>query len=266
MSKIYCLVLVLVSNICFSQNNYYEAANKEYFYGDLNKAIELFTRAIENKQEVANSYMYRGASKGFLGRFSEALDDMDSSFNLDPLNKKIDFYFGKIYILKQDYQTAIQYTNKTILKNKDDDAAYDQRAAAYVMLGDFNAAIDDEEIAIKLNPQKSLYYTNRGVAKLKLKLYNEALKDLNASVKLEPSQKAYANRGLLYSLTNQHQQAIADYSESLKFIPSDAEVLYYRGISYQALDRKKEACDDLNKSKNLGYTKADEALNKLKCD
>lgn len=264
--KYFLLSLLLFSNICYAQTNYFEAASNEYFYGDLNKAIELFTKSIENKQEIANSYMYRGAANGFLGKFSDALNDMDSSFFLDSSNKKINYYYGKIYLLKKEYKTAIQYTSKAISNNSKDASAYDQRAVANIALNNFAATIADENIAIKIDPLNQMYYTDRGFAKLKLKQYDEAIKDFNASLKLEPNQKAYADRGLAYSLLNQHQKAIADYTKSLEINPDDSEILYYRGISYQAIKKKVEACDDLKKSKELGCAKAAEVLNKMRCD
>lgn len=264
--KYFILFLCVCNNICYGQINFYESACKEYFYGDLNKSIELFTKSIESKQEIANSYMYRGSAKSFLGNFSEALSDMDSSFFIDSLNKKINYYYGKVYLLKKDYKTAIQYTSKALLDNPKDASIYDQRAIANIELGNFITAINDENVAIEISPTKQMYYTNRGFAKLKQKQYDEAIKDFSSSIDLEPNQKAYADRGLAYSLLNQHQKAITDYTKSLEINPEDAEVLYYRGISYEAMKKKLEACNDLNKSKKLGHIKAIDILNKIKCD
>ena len=262
----FVLFLLFLSNICYRQINYFETASKEYFYGDLNKAIEFFTKSIIDKQEIANSYMYRGAAKGFLGKFSEALIDIDSSFSIDTSNKKINYYYGKIYLLKKEYKKAIQYTNKAIINNPRDAAAYDQRAIANMGLEHFTNAIVDDNIAIKIDSLKQIFYTNRGFAKLKLKEYEEAIKDFNNSLRLEPNQKAYANRGSAYSQLNQHQSAISDYTKSLEINPDDSEVLYYRGISYRTIKKMEEACSDLKRSRKLGYNNANDILKKIRCD
>ncbi|MGC4038627.1 MAG: hypothetical protein QM764_21875 [Chitinophagaceae bacterium] len=70
--------IVLLTNTCFGQD-YFKKASTEYFTGDLNKAIELFSKAIENNEELSKSYMYQGAAKSFLQSFDDGLKDLDAS-------------------------------------------------------------------------------------------------------------------------------------------------------------------------------------------
>lgn len=261
----FLFIVIFFPNFCFSQN-YYEDASKEYFYGDLSKSISLFTKSIENKQEIAKSYMYRGAAKSFLKMFDDALSDLNFSKQLDSTNVKLDYYYGKLYLFKGNYSLAIQYYSNAIFKSPNDAFSYDERAAAKVLIGDFKGAIADENIAISIDSTKEYFYTDRGFAKLKLKMYDVAINDFNTSLKIEPNQKAFANRGLAYSLLSQYQKAIEDYTKSLTLNPNDAEVYYYRGISYKAIGKKVEACDDFKKSKGLGYAKANDILKELICD
>jgi tetratricopeptide (TPR) repeat protein len=259
------IILISISKFCYSQS-YFEAAYNEYFNGDISKSIPLFTKSIKNSQEVAKSYMYRGAAKSFLKMYDDALLDLDSSKALDSTNTKLNYYYGKLYLFKGDNSIAIQYYSNAILQNPKDPFAYDERAVAKALLNDFNGAIADENIAIYIDSTKEYFYSDRGFARLKLKEYNEAIKDFNASLKLEPNQKAYANRGLVFSLLNQHQKAIDDYTKSLAINPNDAEVYYYRGISYKAIKKNIEACGDFKKSNELGYGKANDVLKKTPCN
>lgn len=267
-NRSYLLILPLIccNTISFGQSiSIYETASKEYFQGDLNKAIALFTKSIENGEEIAKSYMYRGAAESFLNNFTDALADLNSSFKLDSLNDKIYYYYGKLYLFQGEYNTAIRYYSIAILKNPKYPAAYDERAVANSLLGDFEAAINDENTAIGIDSANQLYYTDRGFAKLKLGKYEAAIKDFDISLKLQVNQKAYADRGYAYSLIGLHLKAIEDYTKSLEINSQDGEVYYYRGISYSAIGRKNEACNDLSKSKKLGYTQSEELLTKLGC-
>jgi tetratricopeptide (TPR) repeat protein len=265
MKRIMIFMVFLLPCYCNSQQ-YFKNACKEYFTGDMNKSIELFTLSIENKQEIAKSYMYRGAAKAFLNKFDDALIDLNVSKLLDSSNPKLYYYFGKLYVFKGNGEKAIQYYSKAIAKDPKDPHSYDERAGAKILTADFAGVIEDENKAISLNDSIEYFYTVRGIAKVKLKQYSEAIKDFDASLNLEPNQKAYANRGVTYAALGNHQKAIEDYTKSLEIIPDDAEIFYYRGISYKAMKKNTEACSDLNKSRALGYPKAPDALRGIKCD
>ena len=107
----FIIVAIYILFFCgksFGQN-YFDAASKEYFSGDLNKSIELFSKSINANQHPANSFMLRGAAKSFLGKFDEALNDLNHSFLLDSTNAKIYYYYGKFYILKKEFYEALKY-------------------------------------------------------------------------------------------------------------------------------------------------------------
>ncbi len=245
----------------FAQN-YYAAASKEYFYGDLNKAVELFTRSIENSQELPKSYMYRGAAECSLNRFPEALTDLNKSFRLDPANDKIYYYYGKYHLLSGTYTQAIRFYDTAISKNPNYAAAYDERAIAKGLLGELQEAIEDEDRAIKLDSTVQIFYTDRGFAKSGLRLYEAAIEDYSHSIRLTPNQKAYADRGFAFSQLGQQQKAIGDYTQALALSPNDYEIYYLRGLSYQAMGRLTEACADFAKSAGLGYAPAGTAQTK----
>ena len=265
--KYFSFILIVLSfaNFCNGQN-YFEDASKEYFNGDLNKSIELFTISIKNNQETAKSYMYRGAAKSFLKMFDEALKDLNLSKDKDSSNTKLYYYYGKLYLFKGDLDLAIKYYDNAVSKNPKDAFSYDERAIAKGLVNDFAGAIADENIAIAIDSTIQEFYTDRGFAKLKLKEYNEAIKDFNTSLKIMPNQKAYADRGVAYSLLSQHKRAIEDYTKSLEFNSNDSEVYYYRGISHEAMGNKRETCTDLKRSSELGYAKAYDVLKKMICD
>jgi tetratricopeptide (TPR) repeat protein len=260
----FTFLLCLLVNFSFSQN-YYEEGKKEYLANNNSKAIELLTKAILNDQEIAKSLMYRGAAKIFLDQFDDALADLESSKSLDSTFSRLYFYYGKLYLLGGKYDLAITNYSKSIASDQRHAASYSELSTAKAFTNDLEGALADANAAIAIDSTNENFYTSRGYVRIQLKQYEAAIKDFNTSLKIKIDPSAYANRGLAWSLTNQHQKAIEDYTKSLGFIPEDGNVLYLRGISYKALSKKAEACADLKKSNELGYPKSDAVLKELNC-
>jgi len=259
------LFILLIFYFPSYSQKYFENGKKEYLEGDLTRAVELLTKSIENNEEVAKSYMFRGAARSFLRIFPEAWIDLNQSKKIDNTNDKLYYYFGKYYLLKGIYDSALYYFNISIAKDAQDAAAYDARATAKGLLNDFKGAIEDENIAIKLDPTKQIYYTDRGFAKFQLGLFNEAIEDFNSSLAIEPNHKAFANRGYAYSGLGLHSMAIDDFTKALEIMPGDYEIFYKRGMSYLSIGKKKEACLDLTKSSDMGYEPASKQMKENGC-
>jgi tetratricopeptide (TPR) repeat protein len=258
-------LICLIANFSFSQT-YFEEGKKEYYASNYSRSIELLTKAILNDQEIAKSLMYRGAVKIFLNQLDDALTDLESSKQIDSSFPRLYFYFGKLYLIRGEYDLAITNYSKAIAGDLRDAAAYNERSNAKALKNDLNGALIDANVAISIDSTKENFYTDRGYTKVLLKQYKAAIKDFNTSLRMEPNPKAYADRGIAYSMMNQHQKAIEDYTKALEFNQEDAEILYYRGISYKALAKKAAACTDLKKSNEAGYPKSAAVLKELKCD
>lgn len=254
-----------IASLCYGQN-YFEEGSKEYFSLNFSRAIELFTKAILNDQEIAKSLMYRGAAKVFLNMPDDALNDLNLSKEVDSNYYKLYYYFGKLYLRNGRYDLAMNNYNKAIALNSNDAASYNERANVKILKSDYTGAINDANKSILIDSTKEYFYSDRGFARLKLKQYADAIKDFTKSLHLEPNQKAFANRGYAYSLINQHKNAVEDYTKSLSINPNDGEIYYYRAKSLVTLGKKNEACEDLKKSGELGYTQSDKALKEMKCN
>jgi tetratricopeptide (TPR) repeat protein len=246
--------------------NYYKEANKEFDLANYSKSVELFTQAILNDQEIAKSLMMRGAAKMYLYQFEDAGTDLESSKLIDSTNPSLYFYFGKYYRISSQNDLAISSYSRTIASLPQDAVSYYERGLAKENQNDLEGAIADINISISIDSTDELCYTERGHIRIIQKQYENAIKDFNTSLKIKPTLKAYAKRGWAWSFLNQHQKAIEDFTRSLAINPQDAEVYYFRGISYKALSQNTEACADLKKSSELGYTQSDAVLKELKCD
>ena len=255
-------LLCLIADLSYSQN-YYKEANKEFDSDKFRQAIELYTKAIINKQEIAKSYMMRGGSKIFIGQFEEARIDLESSKKLAPAHPRLYYFYGKYYYLTDNFDLAITSYSKCIDLDPRNADAYMERADAKAFKKDIQGALTDANKAISIDSTKDIFFIDRGCFRLELKQFEEAFKDFNRALKIKPSQRGYANRGEAWAITDQHQKAIEDFTKSLEFDPKAGEILYYRGKSYKALGKKEEAYADLRMSSGLGFTKSNDELKEL---
>lgn len=245
----------------FSQTQF-QIGHKLYLDGKVEQAIDAFNVAIDNNEDVANSYMYRGASKNILGKYFEAINDIKVSINLDSTNHRAYFYYGRIYFNQGFFSTAIKYYNIAISKNKSDADIYDDRAVAKAYQGDYVSAIADEDTAIQLNSSNPSYFLNRGYIKLSYKDYSGAISDFDKTLKIGDNPKAYSNKGIALAALGQHNDAIKNFTIAIEKMPKAKDIPYHRGMSYLAIDKFDLACSDFRKSEELGYQQATSQMKK----
>jgi len=257
------LVLTGISPKASAQDYYKLGYHAYYDFDDsAEEAIQLFTKAIENKQEVAKSYLMRGASRMLLKQYKAALGDIDTSRSIGPSNPNLFYYYGQVYAREDRTYLALRYFDTAISMDAKEPKFYNARAIEWFFIGEMDEIVENENIAISLDSTADEYLTNRGYAFIKLKQLDKAIDDLNRSIKIKGSQKAFADRGYAFAQLGKHEEAIADYSRSLSITRADGETLYLRGLSYLALGKKQQACEDLKKSAELNYALAADELRK----
>ncbi|MEO6669965.1 MAG: hypothetical protein ABIN36_10845 [Ferruginibacter sp.] len=250
----------------------FDSAVNTYLQGNDQKALEMFNQLINNKEQLlknnkqlAASYMYRGATKSFMGNLDESLKDLDSAKAIDSTVKKLHLYYSKTYLFKRDAEKALFYSNLAVADMPGYADAYDQRAMARALLNDFKNAIADEDTAIKYDSTDNNFYLTRGWAKSELKQYKEAIADYDKSLKLKYEGKAFANRGLAYAQLKEYARAIDDYSLALAINDKTGDVYYYRGLCYKALNKKILACLDFIRSADYGFKDAEKEVKEGVC-
>ena len=86
-------------------------------------------------------------------------------------------------------------------------------------------------------------YVNRGVVNVALQNYRDAAKDYNQAIRLKPdTAEAYLNRGNLWYIARQDDNALSDYDKSLELDFSKAHVaLLNKGIVYESQGNLQQA-------------------------
>lgn len=195
--------------------------------GNLNLSLEMFNRAVTIKSENVEVYNNRGILFFDLNEFDKAMDDYNRVISLDP-----DFF-----------------------------EAYNNRGNIFFVKNEYDKALDNFNRALELDPDYSSAYVNRANILSIREQYTQALDDYNKALELDPKLlNAYINRGILFMKEKKYEEAIDDFSKSLTFNSNLASAYYYKGWAEFFLDRKEEACLDMNRAASLEYKPAIDAL------
>ena len=107
--------------------------------------------------------------------------------------------------------------------------------------------------AIAASPKVAEAYNNRGLAFYNLKLYQDAIKDFSQSIRMKPGYaEAFNNRGNAYYELDQYEKARADFDESIKIKPKYSKAHMNRGLVYFQMQAIDQACNDFRKACDMG--------------
>jgi tetratricopeptide (TPR) repeat protein len=135
--------------------------------GDLDGAIEGYTRALEIDRKLAAAYGLRGKAFEAKGEDGKAVSDYTKAINIAPKLVQPLVDRGTAMERQGRYDLAIADFTGVIKLAKGDGAAYMQRARVYLRKGEFDRAITDLNKAIKLAPDLADAYRFRSFAYLK---------------------------------------------------------------------------------------------------
>jgi tetratricopeptide (TPR) repeat protein len=160
--------------------------------GDLDGAVNDYTRAIEMDSRLADAHLNRGKAKRAKGDLDGAISDYEKAIEIDPRiahnwNRDITTAYsnrGFIRSNQMDLDGAISDFNRAIKFNPEIADFYIKRGRALLVRGDMEAAIADFDKGIALDPGDPLAYADRGVARMHQGKEAEARKDFDKSLEL----------------------------------------------------------------------------------
>ncbi len=248
MRKSYLLLLLLFSiNVCCGQEELKPDFNKAVSLlkqESFDKAITAFTSLLgraTDTQVIKFCSIYRAFSYNGLGRYSEAIADLDKAITLDPADLASYTDRGKAKAYADDYDGA----KKDFLFILAYDSTDEQGQAAYYYLAKiayaenkYKECIGYYDKLILLTPKDAELYFNRGAAKGMLLDAEAAIKDYDEAIILDAKyMEAYANRGV-----------------------EKINLLRKKGNLFPTKEQTADACTDLKKAKQLGDNTVDDVI------
>ncbi len=153
-------------------------------------------------------YYARGAVRMTMGRFKDALADLDQALALDPKNS--------------EYLIA--------------------RGEVRLRLGSLKDAETDYTRAIEVDPENAKAYLGRGGLALARRDWASARIDLDRCATISPKfSSCYLRRGKLFEMTDEGENAYKDYVLAAELAPASAEAWFEKANAEMALGKHEEA-------------------------
>jgi len=189
-------------------------------YGEYDKAIADFSKAIHIDPENYRAYHMRGMTYGTIGESERAIRDFRSMLEIEPNSYDAYRLIGLSYLDLEEYEKAIEALNNALELAPDDSRAYLFRGDAYFFLGDDERAYAEYTKAIQYVPNQPGAYTARADVNLYLEQYDQAIEDCNIAIGLDPEyEMAYFTRGNAFHEKGDYKQAIENYQIALRIDP-----------------------------------------------
>jgi tetratricopeptide (TPR) repeat protein len=206
----------------------YEAGQNAHQKGELEKAVELYGKALERDPSLWPAEFQRGAAYFSLNRLAEA-------------------------------KASILATLKQLSEFADAPEAKAPSSRAQIMLGEIDLSENDPveaeksfRRALELNPQAAR--ARAGLAEIMLSdgKYAEAVAEAKGAIEAgDDRAAAYALLGEAQTLSGKYDDALGSLNEALKRDPKNAIALRRRAEVYTALNNLKEAIEDLRASAEI---------------
>jgi tetratricopeptide (TPR) repeat protein len=254
-------------------------------------AVVDFNRTLLLDSTLSETYFNRALAHQALKNYTFSEGDFITYLKFNPRDEKAWLNLAFLHEEMEDYITAVNdYGNCLKIKPRSAEVLK-YRALAYAEIDSVQKAIADYNACYSLNPSDSSLWLLKGNVYYDALMYKEAIEQYNLALLNGGSTEALVNRADAYTASGQFENAIMDYQQlSLKdkrnpdyyfntgfcflqlnqpdnaiasfakAIDNDYEnlgqLLTFRGVAYNNLQMKTEACADWQKAYSMGYKEA----------
>jgi len=277
------LVILLSALSAHSQSakKFYKSGKGYSKMGNFEKAVELYSEAIDLNPEFTKALLARASAYDELSLYEKAAEDYETLSELEPNKSEYFVNAGSNYFKVKAYRKAIPLLNSAADLDAKNGGIYNLKSKCYYALGNYPEALDEINSALalelsadnyyqrgliysekknytsakkdflhslQLDPNNADAYNHMAFAQLKLKEFDNAVSTLGNAIKVDNKNKsAYLLRSHIYRQQNKRNEAIKDLSTALSFYPNDKKLLLQRGIAFSENKQYNEAIIDLSK-------------------
>jgi len=201
---------------CNAQTYNFEQGVKAYNESDFEKALDYFSREINDNQKSSLALYYRALIYNYQEKNSFALSDINNSIkNFSPKEKTLlagaHRLRGDIYYKIENYEKTFEDYSIALKFSPSDPEIYIDRAQIYFDLSQYSKAEADYKSALKIDESLVVPYAGLGRNYINEKRYADAEKILNQLIKLSPEYtQGYKFRAQVYYAENKYDEAIED--------------------------------------------------------
>lgn len=227
---------------------------RAYQSGQLAKAVQSFTEAIEVDPQLASAYSNRCLAELQQELVEQAIADCTRSLELNPASPNDYLHRGLAYYRLMQPQAALADFNQVLELTPEDYRAYYNRGLTRFDLADFEGAIADYTLSLTHSPTLSDtrladMHNDRAVAYLALNRPQQALTDLNQALQLnQANTRAYFNRACCHHQMGNWTASLRDYDRLLAANPDHPQAYFNRAVLHQRLGHTQAAIEDLSQA------------------
>lgn len=217
MKNLFITTLLLFLQTIIAQNN----SDLDYAYkqetSQENNELKNRISVLPNEAKTINSLIAQSIRSKEYTKAFEYTNQLDS---IVPNNSDIKNFQGKLYIILNDYDSAVISFDEAIAINPINKWLYINKAGALSEKGEFENALLCVDVLIELFPNWSIGYNLKGGILQRLNRDKEALSTYKKAIQCEPKSALIStNMGDLNLKLNNKEQAILDYKNALQIQP-----------------------------------------------
>lgn len=214
--------------------------NLDAAIADRLKAFELSPDDPAYRLRLSHIYRQRAASWSLPGKLDAALRDYSDAIRVDPTSHESYAGRSSLYVLKDDYDSAITDLRTALSHHKGEKTVYElalarlceRRGIQHLLKKELDKAIARFTKAIELNASPDDLYMHRASAYALKDEIELALKDYSEAIRINvDSVEAYIGRGELHRRRNVLDAALADFNQAVQRQPSNITALMLSGLT-----------------------------------
>jgi len=223
-----------------SADEYFNRGVSKFEQGDMQGAIEDYTRAIEIDPKYTSAYLNRAHAKFKSDDLMGSIEDLITFIELDPNNETAYNNRGFIRQILGDLEGAVEDYNKAIKINPNFGDAYFNRSTALKFMGNLEGAIKDYNMLIQINPNDVRAYYYRGAAKFDMGDFQGSLEDFSRVIESEENNNIFVKYAVLRiwaikARAGKKTEAVEEVGKFVKAAPgeewTDTLLKFYAGLT-----------------------------------
>lgn len=229
-----------------------ELGNVELKLNKLDKAIELFDRALLSNPNSAEAFMGRSDAKLQKGLIYDAISDLSYAMGLMQDSERMFIRRGELNLAAERYSDAIKDFTAALKFNPKNIKVYEKRAQAYLAKKNYSYAIADYEQILNIDKRDiNAMIESAKILHKYVRSSNAAMILLDRAAKVKPTNPdIYKVRAYIKADINDLKGSMADFNTAIKYCGNDnkniAEIFSMRGELYYKQGFYEEAIKDYN--------------------
>lgn len=200
---------------------FFERGNYHFQKREYERAVELFSEAIDKVPDFADAYNNRGSAHEKLGNTAQALSDFSEAVALDDTFEKAKLNLALAYLNAGETEAAIPLLDKIKNSYADSSSYHDAMGLYYLSKNNATEAINSFNNSLKINANNIQTVTNKGFAYYQNKNYSKALEVFKEALEID-KEFGFANNDLsaVYAQLDDFQEALVYSTKAVENDPT----------------------------------------------